>query len=550
VDNLVAACAALGTVESLGKTQKVTRRNWLGKVASALLGVQGRTTVIPETDGGFRLAPYGVLRTTEALRLTHLFRLLHLSVRQLNLLPRSCHRRDLTKTRADHTPYRGFGGIISPPIGARRAFACANLVEVVRAAVKVAQAERGPDVLLRGSVSPVGQVFVVIAVDATQLWSVAATRCDVLVDVWGGLQAAAKPRNWSTWFIAHGGDDSTALRHLNIEAKLDEQVAELLSPATRLGLDHVPACLRTGDGKGMVAANFRPQKRCWLGECDIHADLLPRDDIVADVSEYGAFCGVHIGPLNCPGDYVHAACRCVNMLFKRSLTWFGDLGTPVGKAAVARIKDLLYHIRQEGLKVPRMDRTAPRPSKANEVDIDGALLFLRSPELGARLFGIARTHAEGLMVSVLGVWWPVWQVVAQVVQALCRMFAVWGQKTLATPQQLEAYLVNATRMGTGWLALGWRGTLWIHWATAHSHHLLKTWRTLYFFSSIPTERRHAPFKMDLRHCFHGWKLSRPAFSVRGLLCALHLDALDVGLRLNRAVVRAAGGQQPRNRSKR
>jgi hypothetical protein len=197
-----------------------------------------------------------------------------------------------------------------------------------------------------------------------------------------------------------------------------------------------------------------------------------------------------------------------------------------------------------------MDRTTRRPSKAHELDIDGALLFLRSPDLGAKLFKIARDYCPGVRVMHQGTWWPAWQVVAVITGALSRMFSVWNQKTRVTPGVLGAYLEDATRMGTGWRDLGWKGTLWVHWATAHSHHLLQTWGTLYFFSSIPTERRHPSFKMDLRHCFHGWKLTCPAFSQRGLLCALHLDALDMGLRLNRALVRAAGGKAPRARARR
>ena len=29
------------------------------------------------------------------------------------------------------------------------------------------------------------------------------------------------------------------------------------------------------------------------------------------------------------------------------------------------------------------------------------------------------------------------------------------------------------------------------------------------FSSIPTEWRNKSFKMDIRHCFEAWKLSKP-----------------------------------------
>ena len=29
------------------------------------------------------------------------------------------------------------------------------------------------------------------------------------------------------------------------------------------------------------------------------------------------------------------------------------------------------------------------------------------------------------------------------------------------------------------------------------------------FSSIPTERRNVEFKLDVTHCFKGWKITKP-----------------------------------------
>ena len=74
----------------------------------------------------------------------------------------------------------------------------------------------------------------------------------------------------------------------------------------------------------------------------------------------------------------------------------------------------------------------------------------------------------------------------------------------------------------------------MHWVVRHSHALGKLHRNFYLFSSIPTERRNVEFKLDITHCFKGWKLSRPHACVRGFAHVLDLSALDVGLLLHEA----------------
>ena len=50
-------------------------------------------------------------------------------------------------------------------------------------------------------------------------------------------------------------------------------------------------------------------------------------------------------------------------------------------------------------------------------------------------------------------------------------------------------------------------------------------------SSIPTERRNVEFKMDIRHSFLGYRISRLYFSARAFTHVLELDVLDVRLQM-------------------
>ena len=99
-----------------------------------------------------------------------------------------------------------------------------------------------------------------------------------------------------------------------------------------------------------------------------------------------------------------------------------------------------------------------------------------------------------------------------------------------------------------WLALGWKVSTWVHWLVCHSHALACRHRNIYMFSSIPTERRNVEFKLDVTHCFKGWKFSQPQASTRSFALVLGLAALDCGLLLE-AARKAGGKENKRKRSK-
>ena len=61
---------------------------------------------------------------------------------------------------------------------------------------------------------------------------------------------------------------------------------------------------------------------------------------------------------------------------------------------------------------------------------------------------------------------------------------------------------------------------------AHSPFFMRTYRTLYLFSSIPTEHKNQGFKLDVKHVFKGWALRRPAFTRSGLAHLVSMNALD------------------------
>ena len=91
------------------------------------------------------------------------------------------------------------------------------------------------------------------------------------------------------------------------------------------------------------------------------------------------------------------------------------------------------------------------------------------------------------------------------------------------------YRFLATRFGDLWKATGWKVSLWVHWTCRHSTAFVDLHHSIYLFSSIPTERRNVEFKLDVTHCYKGWKISRPYACTFGFAHVLDLSALDVGL---------------------
>jgi hypothetical protein len=111
------------------------------------------------------------------------------------------------------------------------------------------------------------------------------------------------------------------------------------------------------------------------------------------------------------------------------------------------------------------------------------------------------------------------------------LYCQWREKLLLTHDQLKEYHQFATNFGKIWKALGWKVFTWVHWVVRHSSALADLHKNFFVFSSIPTERRNVEFKLDVKHCFKGWKISDPKKCKFGFAVVLNLSALDKGLML-------------------
>ena len=150
-------------------------------------------------------------------------------------------------------------------------------------------------------------------------------------------------------------------------------------------------------------------------------------------------------------------------------------------------------------------RLAPRHTKPGTLDQSASTLFVENIEVQAKICASLRElkQVANLPTGNMNV--------ASAIQLLFRtlhgLHSLWRTKTLLTSEECKSYLFLATRFGFLWHAAGWKVSTWVHWVVRHSSALVDLHRTIYHFSSIPTERRNVEFKLDVTHCYKGWKLS-------------------------------------------
>ena len=96
-------------------------------------------------------------------------------------------------------------------------------------------------------------------------------------------------------------------------------------------------------------------------------------------------------------------------------------------------------------------------------------------------------------------------------------------------ETVDGYRRAVEQFDGAFVALGREPAVWLHWVGVHSVAVATKWKHFYLFSSIPTERRHQEYKLDMRHSCQAWKRSSPHLATRGLLHAHAMDCLDQGL---------------------
>lgn len=489
------------------------------------VGVQRTSTSLELTIGH----DIGRRVSEEAVDLLRWMRRAHASIRSTKRLKRSknCRWVDVLNTRMALTPYWSKGVVleVDGPGGTRTAAVC-KLANIIDTMVACASREQGSLAQYEADC-----VLVIVAFDGTPFHQTSATRCDVMLDIWDDVGAHALPTTWATWWLFDGSDDSAHLQRVDIVGNLTDQVRELEGRSLVVRGKPLPyRCAITGDGKAMAAGNPKKNCRCW--NCDRRPEefniaWVPEDEMLP-IARFGALIPC-VPPVRRIGDTAHCTARVTTGFSKR----LRAAAYAHSRAAGLAIKTYFSDLAQEAKKIPIAERVRQASrSKEHTLDITCAQMFCKSAELHAALVVLVKDMFPFKLKWGNGRWLRVHLVIQMLLHSLYHLHAVWRSRIHMTGNAVVEYNVHVVQFADCWRALGWTVPTWVHWVIVHSTSVLRRWHNFVKFSSITSEYRNQGFKMDVRHCFQGWKLSRPYLTRWGLRNCLHLDALDWGLRMH------------------
>lgn len=122
----------------------------------------------------------------------------------------------------------------------------------------------------------------------------------------------------------------------------------------------------------------------------------------------------------------------------------------------------------EARQLPAQEHLTVQRVKDGAVDLTGAHLFLTNPAIRTKL--VEHLKAAGGQRSC-----PFRQgqlyffaVVRLLLQSLSHLHGLWACKSLLSPVQLTEHRGAVEQFRQAWESLGWKPTVWVHWACAHS----------------------------------------------------------------------------------
>ena len=196
--------------------------------------------------------------------------------------------------------------------------------------------------------------------------------------------------------------------------------------------------------------------------------------------------------------------------------------------AVAAIKKVLSDIASDAAHIRSDVRQQPLAPGAGELDITSCQIFLRQARRYQDIGNAVKEHLG--VIRVEGDTAPFHAIVLRIFVSVSFLNKMWRAPEGLTGLEVSAYEQAVIRLGRDMQLLAWKPAVWCHWVIAHSVKVAQLYQSFSMFSSIPTERRHVEFKLDIRHCFQGYKLSMVALTRRYVTHIHEMDCLDNGLR--------------------
>lgn len=198
-----------------------------------------------------------------------------------------------------------------------------------------------------------------------------------------------------------------------------------------------------------------------------------------------------------------------------------------------RHRRMIDSVMTEARQLPAQEHLTVQRVKEGSVDLTGARLFLTKADMRTKLIAHLQVAGGERTAAYRTGRLSYFVVIRLMLQALSHIHSLWSHRALLTPAQITEHRAAVDQFRHAWEGLGWKPTVWVHWTCAHACFFVGTYRTLFAFSSIPTEHRHQRFKQDLRNTCSAYKFQDPLRCKGFLKRCIELDALDQGLRLRK-----------------
>ena len=204
------------------------------------------------------------------------------------------------------------------------------------------------------------------------------------------------------------------------------------------------------------------------------------------------------------------------------------------KCGLEELRALWHELVLDAQHIPHVQRLAPRPHKAGQMDLTAARLFWQCKEKQRNLVRILERWYGHKTIGAV----RVHTIVATFLYAFSALHTLFALRRPLVDAEAHQAQELTSRVGKAWATLKWKSTRWVHWIVCHSARVLRMHRSMHIFSSIPTEHRNSKFKVRIKNSMRGWCLRNLRLSERAMCHVVNMETLDVALCIRHQKARA------------
>ena len=134
-------------------------------------------------------------------------------------------------------------------------------------------------------------------------------------------------------------------------------------------------------------------------------------------------------------------------------------------------------------------------TKKHTFDLTSARVFLDETQYEQRVVDLLKEYYPNGKAPNAAI--KVYSVVHTMLPTLTHLHTLWLKNVYFSDVVAEEAKRWAKKLGECWKLIGWKVTVWVHWTMFHSGWFVRKCLTMYFLSSLLTERRNSAYKVHM-----------------------------------------------------